>query len=105
MNELCVFLDRDGVINEDSTGYIKSVDEWLPIAGSLAAIAKLNTAGYRVFVMTNQSGIGRGYYSLEDLQAIHEILKQRINEYAEVVVFGILVSCNVWILLYPVFYW
>ncbi len=40
-----------------------------------------------------------------DLQAIHGNLKERINEYAEIVVFGILVSCNVWILLYPVFYW
>lgn len=66
-----VILDRDGVINEDSDEYIKSVDEWLPIAGSLEAIARLNRAGITVVVATNQSGIGRGKFSLEDLNQMH----------------------------------
>ena len=50
-----IILDRDGVINEDSDRYIKSVDEWLPIAGSIEAIAELSKAGYLIAVATNQS--------------------------------------------------
>lgn len=67
-----VILDRDGVINQDSDDYIKSVDEWIPINGSLEAIARLNQAGYQVLVATNQSGIGRGYYDLFMLNAMHQ---------------------------------
>lgn len=67
-----VILDRDGVINEDSDDYIKSPDEWIPISGSLEAIARLNRADYRVVVATNQSGIARGYFDLDTLSQIHE---------------------------------
>ena len=67
-----IILDRDGVINFDSDNYIKSPDEWEAIPGSLAAIAALNRAGYKVLVATNQSGIGRGYYDLDTLHRIHE---------------------------------
>ncbi len=66
-----IILDRDGVINQDSDAFIKSPDEWQPINGSLEAIALLNQHGYRVVVVTNQSGIARGLFSLETLQAIH----------------------------------
>ncbi len=67
-----VILDRDGVINHDSDQYIKSPEEWSPIPGSLAAIARLNQAGYRVVVATNQSGIGRGLFETDTLVAIHD---------------------------------
>ncbi|MDK9703819.1 MAG: D-glycero-beta-D-manno-heptose 1,7-bisphosphate 7-phosphatase [Sulfuritalea sp.] len=67
-----VILDRDGVINHDSDQYIKSPEEWKPIPGSLAAIARLNQAGYRVVVATNQSGIGRGLFETDTLMAIHD---------------------------------
>jgi D-glycero-D-manno-heptose 1,7-bisphosphate phosphatase len=66
-----IILDRDGVINEDSDAYIKSPDEWLPIPGSLDAIARLKRAGFRVVVATNQSGVARGYFDLSMLQQIH----------------------------------
>ncbi|MBW8065839.1 MAG: HAD-IIIA family hydrolase, partial [Ferrovum sp.] len=66
-----VILDRDGVINADSDRFIKSPEEWHPIPGSLAAIARLNHAGYRVVVATNQSGIARGLFDLAALNAIH----------------------------------
>jgi D-glycero-D-manno-heptose 1,7-bisphosphate phosphatase len=66
-----IILDRDGVINQDSDDYIKSPDEWIPIPGSLDAIARLNHAGYLVYVTTNQSGIARGLFDIETLNAIH----------------------------------
>ena len=74
----CIILDRDGVINQDSDHYIKSPDEWIPIPGSLEAIAHLNRRGYWVAVATNQSGIGRGYFSLATLQAMHEKMNNQL---------------------------
>lgn len=73
-----IILDRDGVINEDSEEYIKSPEEWIPIAGSLAAIAKLNQAGYKVVVATNQSGIARGYFTGQTLQKIHQKMRDEL---------------------------
>src|SRR3990167_6924522 len=67
-----IILDRDGVINYDSMEYIKSPEEWIPIPGSLQAIAQLNRAGFQVLVATNQSGVARGLYDLETLDRIHE---------------------------------
>jgi D-glycero-D-manno-heptose 1,7-bisphosphate phosphatase len=67
-----VILDRDGVINQDSDQFIKNTTEWKPIPGSLEAIAKLNHAGYRVVVASNQSGIGRGLLDMGALNAINE---------------------------------
>jgi len=76
-----IILDRDGVINEDSDDYIKSPEEWIPIPGSLDAIARLNHAGYAVAIASNQSGIARGYFTLESLAAMslkmNEMLSQR----------------------------
>ena len=69
-----VILDRDGVINHDPTGYIKSPEEWHPIAGSLEAIARFNRAGFQVLVASNQSGVGRGYYDLDALAKVHDKL-------------------------------
>lgn len=74
-----IILDRDGVINVDSVNFIKSPDEWIPIPGSLEAIARLNQAGFTVLVATNQSGIGRGLFTREAVQAIHQ---KMINELA-----------------------
>ena len=67
-----VILDRDGVINVDSEHYIKSPAEWKPLPGSLEAIAKLTQGGYKVVVATNQSGIGRGLFDMDTLNAIHD---------------------------------
>ena len=66
-----LLIDRDGVINEDSDAYIKSPSEWVAIPGSAAAIARLEDMGYTVLVITNQSGVGRGYFSKDTLDAIH----------------------------------
>ncbi|MGV8893733.1 MAG: D-glycero-beta-D-manno-heptose 1,7-bisphosphate 7-phosphatase [Burkholderiaceae bacterium] len=67
-----IILDRDGVINIDSASFIKTADEWQPIPGSLEAIARLNQAGYQVVVCTNQSGIARGLFTMNTLNAIHQ---------------------------------
>ena len=75
-----VILDRDGVINEDSADFIKSPDEWIAIPGSLEAIARLTHAGYRVLVITNQSGVGRGLFDIEVLTSIHEKMHRSVGE-------------------------
>jgi D-glycero-D-manno-heptose 1,7-bisphosphate phosphatase len=71
-NTKLIILDRDGVINHDSAEFIKSPDEWIPIEGSMEAIAHLNQAGYVVVVATNQSGISRKLFDMETLNAIHQ---------------------------------
>src|SRR6187399_3074208 len=75
-----IVLDRDGVINHDSPNFIKSPDEWRPIPGSLEAIARLNHAGFRVVVATNQSGVGRGLLDIATLNAIHEKLHRALAQ-------------------------
>ena len=80
MNKKLIILDRDGVINYDSDYYIKTPEEWLPIPGSLQAIAKLNRSGYQVVVATNQSGVARGFYDLDMLTRIHGKLKEKLTE-------------------------
>jgi len=74
-----IVLDRDGVINEDSDDFIKSADEWLPVAGSIEAIKRLKKAGWIVAVATNQSGIKRGYYSRQTLSGMHQKFMQLLD--------------------------
>ena len=76
-----IILDRDGVINHDSDDYIKSVDEWQPIDGSLQAIGRLCQAGYTVAIATNQSGISRGYYDVATMHAMHKKMSLLLEQY------------------------
>jgi D-glycero-D-manno-heptose 1,7-bisphosphate phosphatase len=75
-----IVLDRDGVINVDSDESIKSPEEWIPIPGSLEAIARLNQAGYRTVVATNQSGIGRGLFDIGTLNTIHNKMHRALAQ-------------------------
>jgi D-glycero-D-manno-heptose 1,7-bisphosphate phosphatase len=75
-----VILDRDGVINYDSDDFIKSSCEWQAIPGSLEAIARLKQAGYRVVVATNQSGLARGFLTLDDLHQIHQKMHKELSD-------------------------
>ena len=62
-----IFLDRDGVLNEDSDEYIKSWDEYRLYPGVLAALRRLREAGCEVYLVTNQAGVGRGVYPFRNL--------------------------------------
>lgn len=77
-------LDRDGVINHDSDDYIRTPEQWVPIPGSLEAIARLCRAEYRVVIITNQSGVGRGLYTLDMMNKINmrmfELISQKGGE-------------------------
>lgn len=75
-----VILDRDGVINYDSDEYIKSPDEWIPIPGSLEAIARLCREDYKVVVATNQSGVARGLFDMDMLNGIHARMLGQIRQ-------------------------
>ncbi len=75
-----IVLDRDGVINHDSDAYIKSKEEWLPIDGSLEAIARLNHGGYNVVVASNQSGLARGYFDIEALSEMHRKMDEMLTK-------------------------
>lgn len=75
-----VILDRDGVINRDSDAYVKSVDEFVLIEGSVEAIAELCRQGFTVAVATNQSGLARGYFTERDLTAMHAKMLSAIEQ-------------------------
>lgn len=75
-----VILDRDGVINQDSDAFIKTPEEWIAIPGSLEAIARLNQAGYRVVVASNQSGLARGLFDQAALEAIHKKMESSLRK-------------------------
>jgi D-glycero-D-manno-heptose 1,7-bisphosphate phosphatase len=75
-----VILDRDGVINHDSSAFVKSPDEWVALPGSLEAIARLSQAGWRVVVASNQSGLARGLFSTETLNAIHAKMRSELAQ-------------------------
>ena len=76
-----VLLDRDGVINEDSTEYIKSASEWKAIPGSLEAIARLCQNGYRIIVISNQAGLARKKLDIIDLNDIHRKMLDHLAQF------------------------
>ena len=80
MEKKALFLDRDGVINED-TGYVHRIDEvrWIP--GAREIIGALSRAGWYIFVVTNQSGVARGYYTEEDVQKLHRAMDEEFLRY------------------------
>lgn len=75
-----VLLDRDGVINYDSEKYIKNLDEFEIIPESIEGIVNLTQAGIKVVICTNQSGIGRGLFTMKELNEMHQFLHQEVNQ-------------------------
>lgn len=75
-----VFLDRDGVLNED-LGYIHRIEDFRLFAGTGRALRRLHEAGYLLFLVTNQSGIGRGYFTLEAMDRVHRFLESELRRH------------------------
>jgi D-glycero-D-manno-heptose 1,7-bisphosphate phosphatase len=73
-----ILLDRDGVLNEDREDYVKSPGEVLMIPGAAAAVARLNRAGLKVAVCTNQSAVGRGVITVDRLERIHVHIREQL---------------------------
>ncbi|MCH9694833.1 MAG: D-glycero-beta-D-manno-heptose 1,7-bisphosphate 7-phosphatase [Gammaproteobacteria bacterium] len=74
-----IILDRDGVINQDSREFVKSSVEWLPLPGSIKAIADLSRSGFTVTVATNQSGLARGKFDRNALRSMHRKLRRLVS--------------------------
>ncbi|MFC6633881.1 D-glycero-beta-D-manno-heptose 1,7-bisphosphate 7-phosphatase [Microbulbifer taiwanensis] len=75
-----IVLDRDGVINADSDAYVKSAEEWIPLPGSIEAMAELSRAGYQLVIATNQSGLALGLFDLDDLEAMHAKMRALVED-------------------------
>jgi D-glycero-D-manno-heptose 1,7-bisphosphate phosphatase len=75
-----VFLDRDGVINEDSPEFIKSWEEFKFLPNALSALALLAQSGFKVVIVSNQSGVGRGFFTQDTLDEIHRRMTQAITQ-------------------------
>lgn len=73
-----MILDRDGVINRDSARFVKTADEWVPLPGSIDAIAALDRAGFTVAIASNQSGLGRGLFDRRALAAMHRKMRRLV---------------------------
>jgi D-glycero-D-manno-heptose 1,7-bisphosphate phosphatase len=72
----CIFLDRDGVINKDNPDYIYKVDEFEILPGVIEGFEKLKADGFLLIVITNQSGITKGIYTTEDMNACHDYFQK-----------------------------
>lgn len=75
-----VFLDRDGTMNADINGYISKPQDFELFPFTVQAVSILNEMGYLVFVVTNQSGIARGFYTFDDLEKVHEKMRFQLSE-------------------------
>lgn len=74
------FLDRDGTINVD-TGYLSGPDEVELLPGVAEAIKKMNDSGYLVIVVTNQSGVARGYFGIDAVESVNRRLNELLAEH------------------------
>ena len=77
--QIAVFLDRDGTINEEM-GYINHIDRFVLLPGVGAAIRRINESGFKAVVVTNQSGVARGYFPMELIDQVHDKMKTLLKE-------------------------
>lgn len=80
MKAKAVFLDRDGVLNVD-VDYLYKIDDFQWVDEAPEALVYLVKQGYHLFVVTNQSGIARGYYTVDDMQQLHAHMQQELQKY------------------------
>ena len=79
MNMKLLILDRDGTLNVPNDDFITSPEDWVPLPGALEAVARLNQAGWRVVIVSNQPGIGRGLLDMAVLNAIHTKMNKAMS--------------------------
>ena len=79
MKQIAVFLDRDGTVNEEM-GYINHLSRFVLLPGTAAAVRRLNEAGLKVVVVTNQSGAARGYFPLSLVEEVHAYLRDLLAQ-------------------------
>ena len=75
-----IILDRDGVVNQDSSAYIKTTDEWVPIERSMEAISLLTKNAYKIILISNQAGVSKGIISYDEILNIHLKLVKTCNK-------------------------
>lgn len=80
-----IFIDRDGVINKDPGGwtkysYVTKWEDFIFLPNSIEALKKLNSAGYNIVVISNQAGVGKGYYSEETLKDINKMMLKEVEK-------------------------
>ena len=85
-----IILDRDGVINQDSSAYVKTPDEWVPIERSMEAISLLTNNSYRIILISNQAGISRGIISYNEMLNIHKKLLKTCIKFGGNIFFNLL---------------
>ena len=73
----CIFLDRDGVLNEDRTDYVYRVEDFIIPDGVPEALRALKEAGYLLIVITNQAGIAKGFYTRDDVMVCYNYLQEQ----------------------------
>lgn len=79
MKSKCIFLDRDGVLNQDNPNYTFQPEKFNILPGAIEGLKMLKTSGYRLVVITNQSGISQGLYTIADMNACHDYFQKESN--------------------------
>ena len=80
ISQKAAFLDRDGVINED-TGYLHNIKDFRWIEGAIEALKILKENNFLIIIISNQSGVGRGYFSEEDVNKLHKWINLQLSEH------------------------
>jgi len=83
-----IFLDRDGVINRERGDYTFQVSDFEIIPGVLDALKLFNERGFKIIVITNQSGISQGLYSQEDVQICHDYMQKQLHQLIDDIYFS-----------------
>ena len=80
ISQKAAFLDRDGVINED-TGYLKNIEDFKWIEGAIEALKILKKNNFLIIIISNQSGVSRGYFSEQDVHSLHKWINLQLSEH------------------------
>lgn len=84
----CVFLDRDGVLNEDRTDYVYRIEDFVIPDGVVEGLRQLKNAGYLLIVITNQAGIAKGLYTRDDVMRCHNYFQERCGHLIDDIYFS-----------------